>query len=108
MLAYYHVNICEHGSILTRAVERTGSAFEATGSAGTGPVFGGRFSAIGLFIFEGAPSIRVVQPFSYSIVGPSGSVPFVIANDVLNTTGSLDYEARTTWSLVIKSVDNKG
>lgn len=50
----------------------------------------------------------VVQTFSYSIVDPSGSVPFVIANDVLNTTGSLDYEARTTWSLVIKSVDNKG
>lgn len=50
----------------------------------------------------------VVQTFSYSIVGPSGSVPFVIANDALNTTGSLDYEARTTWSLVIKSVDNKG
>ena len=49
-----------------------------------------------------------VQTFSYSIVDPSGSVPFVIANDALNTTGGLDYEARTTWSLVIKSVDSKG
>lgn len=49
-----------------------------------------------------------VQTFSYSIVDPSGSVPFIIANDALNTTRSLDYEARTTWSLIIKSVDSKG
>lgn len=49
-----------------------------------------------------------VQTFSYSIVDPSGSVPFLIANDALNTTKSLDYEARATWSLVIKSVDSKG
>lgn len=50
----------------------------------------------------------VVQTFSYSIVGPSGSVPFVIDNNALNTTGSLDYEANTTWRLTIKSTDNKG
>ena len=49
-----------------------------------------------------------VQTFTYSIVRPSGSVPFVIDNGALNTTRSLDYEARAAWTLVIKSADNEG
>jgi len=50
----------------------------------------------------------VVQTFSYSILGPFGSVPFVVDNGALNTTRSLDYEANATWRLTIKSTDNKG
>ena len=50
----------------------------------------------------------VVQTFTYSIVSPSGSIPFAINNGVLKTTRSLNYEARSTWTLVIKSADNEG
>lgn len=50
----------------------------------------------------------VVQTFTYSIVSPSGNVPFAIVSSALKTTRSLDFEAKTTWSLVIKSADNEG
>ena len=50
----------------------------------------------------------VVQTFTYDIVGPPGSIPFVIDNGALNTTRSLDYETKNTWRLTIKSTDNKG
>ena len=50
----------------------------------------------------------VVQTFSYTIMGPYGSIPFVIDNDTLNTTRSLDYEANSSWWLTIKSTDDKG
>ena len=50
----------------------------------------------------------VVQTFTYSIVGPPGSIPFAIDNGALNTTRSLDYEAKSTWWLTIKSTDKKG
>lgn len=50
----------------------------------------------------------VVQTFSYTIVGPHGSIPFVIDNARLNTSRSLDYEANSSWWLTIKSTDNKG
>lgn len=50
----------------------------------------------------------VVQTFTYDIVGPPGSIPFVIDNSALNTTRSLDYETKNTWRLTIKSADNEG
>ena len=50
----------------------------------------------------------VVQTFTYDIVGPPWSIPFVIVNGALNTTRSLDYETKNTWRLNIKSTDNKG
>lgn len=49
-----------------------------------------------------------VQKFIYTIIGASGSVPFVVNNGVLKTTRSLDYEENTAWSLAIKSADNEG
>ena len=51
----------------------------------------------------------VVQSFTYTLVNQvHNSLPFVIDGDVLNTTKSLDYEARSTWVVSVKSTDNKG
>ena len=46
------------------------------------------------------------QTFTYTLMGNTAGLPFIIDGDALNSTRSLDFEAQSSWNITVRTVDS--
>ena len=55
---------------------------------------------------DNANQVTNRQTFTYTLMGKTAGLPFIIDGDALNSTRSLDFEAQSSWNITIRSVDS--
>ena len=55
---------------------------------------------------DNANQVTNRQTFTYTLMGNTAGLPFIIDGDALNSTRSLDFEAQSSWNITIRSVDS--
>ena len=46
------------------------------------------------------------QTFTYTLMGNTAGLPFLIDGDAFNSTTSLDFEAQSSWNITVRSTDS--
>ena len=46
------------------------------------------------------------QTFTYTLMGNTAGLPFLIDGDALNSTRSLDFEVLSSWNITVRSTDS--
>ena len=46
------------------------------------------------------------QTFTYTLMGNTTGLPFLIDDDELNSTRSLDFEVQSSWNVTVRSTDS--
>ena len=55
---------------------------------------------------DNANQLRNRQTFTYTLMGNTAGLPFIIDGDALNSTRSLDFEAQSSWNITVRTVDS--
>ena len=55
---------------------------------------------------DNANQVTNRQTFTYTLMGNTAGLPFIIDGDALNSTRSLDFEVQSSWIITVRSVDS--